>query len=154
MNLHLYNTCDPVPQLNTISASSNLWWHQNLFFASCLHSPYHTGSTRTVWVCVAHAPQCGAPVPHVWAPNLPGVFVNSVPTPAVRGQHIPLYFSNKVSLVSYLLCSTLREFVDRACVKGREHSNSVTLCPRLCWYTLIFRILSCVSYWSYEKASF
>ena len=30
------------------------------------------------------------------APNLPGVFMNSVPTPAGWGQHVPLYFFNKV----------------------------------------------------------
>ena len=120
----------------------------------CTHLIYHTGSTRTVWVCVAHTPQCGASVSHGWPQNLLGVFVNSVPTPGMRGQHVPLYFSNKVSLLSHILCAMAHELVDPGCIEGCEHSNSVTLYPRLCWNTLMFKILSSATYWSYEKASF
>ena len=76
--------------------------------------------------------ECVWPTHHnVWgvcitcmAPNLPGVFVNSIPTPAVQGQHIPLYFPNKVSLLSHILCAMAHELVDPGCIEVCKHSNS------------------------------
>ena len=55
--------------------------------------------------------------------------MNSVPTPAVRGQHVPLYFPSKVSLLSHILCAMVHELADPGCIEGVSIRPFVTMSP-------------------------
>ena len=50
-------------------------------------------------ICSPHTRMLGIPITCL-PQNLAGVFVSFVATPAVLGQHLPLYFPNRFSLLS------------------------------------------------------